>query len=84
MFPESLLLKNVSLEAFQRETCWLATACRDNPPAPGVSAVRVPGQRGLEFKRRALVEGVELYPSILDSLTPFVEKYGLEKPKPIG
>src|SRR5262249_20217447 len=48
------------LAAFRRETGWLAAACRDNPPVPGVDAVRLPGQRGLAIKRKALAEGVAL------------------------
>jgi LDH2 family malate/lactate/ureidoglycolate dehydrogenase len=42
---------------FRRETGWLATACRSALPAPGVDSVRLPGQRGLDRKRRALAEG---------------------------
>jgi LDH2 family malate/lactate/ureidoglycolate dehydrogenase len=67
-------------EAFRRETGWLASACRDCPPAPGVDAVRLPGQRGLERKRQALAEGIALYPGILDALQPFATKFGVPLP----
>lgn len=70
-------------EDFRRETSWLANACRNTPPVPGVDAVRLPGQRGLEVKRRALSTGVELYPGILDSLAPFAKRSGVSVPAPI-
>jgi LDH2 family malate/lactate/ureidoglycolate dehydrogenase len=67
-------------DAFRRETAWTAAACRDNPPAPGVDAVRLPGQRGLERKRRALANGVALYPGIMAALAPFAKKLGIAAP----
>ena len=70
-------------EEFQHQTGWLAAACRDNPPAPGIAAVRLPGQRGLECKREALEHGVELYPTIATALAPFAEKFGIAMPRPL-
>ncbi|MBX9582697.1 MAG: Ldh family oxidoreductase [Gemmataceae bacterium] len=70
-------------DPFVRQTGWLAAACRDCPPAPGVDAVRLPGQRGLERKRRALAEGVPLYPGLLAALVPYSEKLGVAPPRPI-
>jgi LDH2 family malate/lactate/ureidoglycolate dehydrogenase len=67
--------------AFIRETGWIAAACRDNPPAPGVAAVRLPGQQGLARKREALAKGVPLYPGIIDALKPWAEKFGVSLPK---
>ena len=67
---------------FTRQTTWLAEACRACPPVPGVDAVRVPGQRGLELKRRALAEGVPLYPGILDALAPHAGRFGVALPVP--
>ena len=67
-------------DEFRRETGWLATACRNTPPVPGVDAVRLPGERGLANKRRALAEGVALYPGILEALAPFAKKYGVQEP----
>ncbi len=68
--------------AFRRQTTWLAAACRNNPPAPGVERVRLPGEQGLTRKRRAQAEGVPLYPGILDSLRPWAEKLGVRLPEP--
>ncbi len=65
------------VDAFRRETGWLAAACRNTPPVPGVDAVRLPGERGLANKRRALTEGVALYPGILEALAPLAKKYGV-------
>jgi LDH2 family malate/lactate/ureidoglycolate dehydrogenase len=67
---------------FERQTAWLAQACRTTPPRPGFDAVRVPGEQGLERKRHALVEGVVLFPSILPALAPWAEKFGIPLPAP--
>jgi LDH2 family malate/lactate/ureidoglycolate dehydrogenase len=67
---------------FERQTAWLAHACRTTPPRPGVEAVRVPGEHGLARKRRALIEGVPLFPSILPALAPWAEKFGVRPPEP--
>ncbi len=69
-------------DAFKKETSHLAGACRTCPPAPGVDAVRVPGQRGLERKRQALAEGVSLYPGIMPALEPYATKLGVAPPRP--
>lgn len=69
-------------DAFRRETGWLADSCRNSPPVPGVDAVRLPGQRGLERKRRALAEGVALHPGIMESLTPYAKKLNVASPQP--
>src|SRR5262245_59611644 len=68
------------LAAFRRETGWTTAACRASPPVPGVDAVRLPGQRGLERKRRALAEGVVLYPGIMTALVPWAEKMRVTPP----
>ncbi|MFO0796959.1 MAG: Ldh family oxidoreductase [Gemmataceae bacterium] len=62
---------------FRRETGWLAAACRAAAPAPGVAAVRLPGERGLARKRAALANGVELYAGILEALAPHAERLGV-------
>jgi LDH2 family malate/lactate/ureidoglycolate dehydrogenase/serine/threonine protein kinase/tetratricopeptide (TPR) repeat protein len=66
--------------AFERETSWTAAACKNAAPASGVDAVRLPGQRGLERKRQAMNEGVQLYSGIMEALTPFASKFGIELP----
>jgi len=70
-------------DAFTRETGWIAEACRSNPPAPGVSAVRLPGQQALANKRAALADGVPLYPGIMAGLKPWAEKLRVAPPQPM-
>jgi L-lactate dehydrogenase len=67
-------------EAFSRETGWLAEAARANPPLPGKDRVRVPGERGLAWKREQLERGIDLYPTILPALRPWAEKLGVPMP----
>jgi LDH2 family malate/lactate/ureidoglycolate dehydrogenase len=67
---------------FERQTAWLAHACRTTAPRPGVDAVRIPGEQGLARKKRALVEGAALFPSILPALAPWSEKFGVRPPEP--
>ena len=68
---------------FRKQTGWTAAASRASPPAAGKDAVRLPGERGLERKRRALADGVELYPGIMAALVPFAEKLGVASPNPL-
>ena len=55
-------------EAFRRQTQWIAEACRASAPRPGVDRVRLPGEAALARRRRALAEGVQLYPGIMERL----------------
>jgi LDH2 family malate/lactate/ureidoglycolate dehydrogenase len=72
------------LAEFRRQTGWTASACRASPTIPGVDAVRLPGERGLERKRRALAEGVELYPGIMTALAPHAERLCVKMPQVIS
>ncbi len=72
------------IDAYRRETGWLATTCRETPPVPGADAVRLPGDRGLTRKRRALTEGVTLYPGIMAALAPIGEKFGIVPPHAVS
>jgi LDH2 family malate/lactate/ureidoglycolate dehydrogenase len=69
---------------FIRQTSFVAEACRSNPPAPGVRAVRLPGQQGLARKRQALSEGVRLHLGIMEQLDAWTEKLAVAKPAPVG
>jgi LDH2 family malate/lactate/ureidoglycolate dehydrogenase len=69
---------------FLRQTTWTAAACRASPPAPGVEAVRLPGQRGLAHKRQAMAEGLALQPGIMAALTPIAARLQVEPPTPLG
>lgn len=70
-------------EAFVRQTDWLVEACRTNKPAAGVERVRLPGDGAMVRKRKALAEGVELYPGIMDTLGEWAGKLGVAMPKVI-
>ena len=71
--------------AFVRQTGWLARACRENAPRPGVERVRVPGENAMARRRAAYspegAGGVEMYPGIIDALKPFAEKLGVAVPR---
>jgi L-lactate dehydrogenase len=67
--------------AFLRQADWLVNACRANPPRPGMSAVRLPGQRGLALKREQLQLGVELQEDIVPALVPWGVKLNVPLPK---
>jgi LDH2 family malate/lactate/ureidoglycolate dehydrogenase len=69
--------------AFLRQMTWLADACRDTQPRPGVERVRLPGESGLRQREKQLREGVELYPSIIPSLNQWANKLGVELPVPL-
>ena len=70
------------LDAFRRETGWLAQACRDTPALPDRGPVRLPGARGLSLRARQLEDGVRFHPGIVDSLAPWSEKLGIPIPDP--
>ncbi len=65
---------------FARQMDWLGEACRENPPRPGFSTVRMPGDRGLARKREQLLNGVVLHPTIAPALQACAQRYGLEFP----
>jgi LDH2 family malate/lactate/ureidoglycolate dehydrogenase len=69
---------------FVRQTGHIARACRSNPPAPGVTAVRLPGQQGLARKREALRAGVELHPGIIEQLGSRAAKLAVAPPRPVA
>lgn len=67
-------------DEFKRQTAHIAAACRSTPPRPGFERVRLPGETGLKRRTEQLALGVDLYPSILPSLQPSAEKYGVKMP----
>lgn len=66
---------------FKKQTTWLAEACRKNPPAPGFSAVRLPGDNAFSKREKAIHEGVALYPGLMEELIPFAKKYKSDIPE---
>jgi L-lactate dehydrogenase len=70
-------------DAFTRQTEHIADTCRKTPPREGFDRVRLPGESGLRRREKQVREGVELYPSILPALQPWIEKLGVPLPKAI-
>jgi LDH2 family malate/lactate/ureidoglycolate dehydrogenase len=68
------------LDAFTRQTSHVADACRASRPAQAGSAVRTPGEKGIALATRQMESGVELYPSILPSLSSWAIKLGVTEP----
>ena len=65
------------LDAFVRQAGWLADAALSNPPRPGGPPVRLPGARALALREQQRLNGVVLYPGILDALRPWAERLGV-------
>lgn len=70
--------------AFERETGFLARACRAARAAPGADGARMPGDGALARRRAALSDGVALHPSILPALLPVAEELGVAPPKALA
>ncbi len=68
------------LDAFTRQTEWIADYCRKVAPMKGVERVRLPGENGLARRRRQLGEGVTLHPAIMPMLEPWAAKLGVALP----
>lgn len=71
------------LAGFERETGWIAEACRQARPRPGVERVRLPGEAALARKREAEQSGASLYPGIMDSLAARAKSLGIAAPAPL-
>jgi LDH2 family malate/lactate/ureidoglycolate dehydrogenase len=69
---------------FLRQTDWLGEACRSNPPRPGFTEVRMPGDRGLARLKVQLGEGISLHPSIPPMLRDCAQRYGMPLPAPLA
>ncbi|MEO8630767.1 MAG: Ldh family oxidoreductase, partial [Betaproteobacteria bacterium] len=69
------------LDDFKRQMQWLADACRATPPSVAGQSVRMPGERGLAYRAEQLANGVQLYNSIVPTLTPWSKKLGVKLPQ---
>ncbi len=67
-------------DAFIRQMDWLAAQCRNNPPRPGVQAVRLPGDRALSLRRQQLEQGLALHEGIETALRGVATTYQLNFP----
>lgn len=68
-------------EAFLHQTGWLVSACLASPPRDPAHPVRLPGQAAMARRRKALAEGVTLYPTIAPALRTAAQAYGVEVPQ---
>ena len=71
------------LDAFTRETGWVAGAVHASPPGPGGIAPSLPGERGLRRRADQIVHGVALHASIPLALAPRLAAAGLRFPDPL-
>lgn len=72
------------IEAFRRETGFLADFCRSSPVAEGDPAVQMPGEGALRRRAEQMAAGVRLYPGIFESLQERAAELAVEVPSPIG
>lgn len=70
------------IDAFQRETGWLAQACRTTPARNG--PVRLPGERALALRQEKLERGVALHDDVLAALAPLVRDSGVALPAAVA
>jgi len=68
---------------FVRQTAFLAAACRNTPPRPGVDRVRLPGERALALRAQQLRDGVALHESILPALRAWADRLDVALPTPL-
>lgn len=69
---------------YLREADHLVQSCRSAAPDDPAAPVRVPGERAWRRRARALAEGVELYPGVLDALRPWADSLGVAIPQPLA
>ena len=72
------------LDAFRRETAWLAESCRTATPRPGGDPVRMPGARGLALRKSQLQDGVVLHPDTRATLDTCAREARIPFPSPIA
>ena len=68
------------VDAFARQTGWVADACRASAPIDPASPVRLPGERGLARKRAAMAEGLTLNPLVEQAIGKVAAETGVALP----
>lgn len=69
------------LDAFTRQTGWLADLCRASAVPEGAPPVRLPGAAALARKARALAEGLELDEARLSGLRGLAGRLSIDLPR---
>lgn len=72
------------LDAFERQSDFLADACRSATPLPGTDRVRVPGDRAMELRRQALAQGVPISTAAAAGLQAWADRFALPKFEPLA
>ena len=67
-------------QAFLDQMDYLVEQCKQNKPANPDNPVRLPGQRGLAYKREQLEKGVLLHDAIVPALEELIAQSGVEGP----
>jgi L-lactate dehydrogenase len=67
-------------DAYLKQAGWLADACRNATPRPGVNQVTVPGDDSENRRQKQLREGVQLAPNIIEALLPWSETLEVAMP----
>jgi LDH2 family malate/lactate/ureidoglycolate dehydrogenase len=62
----------------------LLEACRRALPDDPAVPVRVPGERAWLRRKRALEEGLEPYPGVMDAMAVWAERLAIPAPQPLG
>jgi L-lactate dehydrogenase len=71
------------LKAFERQLDHVIERCQNSKPVKQEEKVRLPGERGLKHQATSELQGLQLYPSIMPSLTPWAEKLRVEVPQAV-
>ncbi len=72
------------LAAFKRQAATMREMCQRSRVREGAPPVRVPGERAWQRRSEQLLQGVELYPSILRDIQPWADKLGVPAPRPLN
>jgi L-lactate dehydrogenase len=57
--------------------------CHAARPAHTDQTVRLPGERGLQHKAKALAQGLDLHPTIMPALAAWVDRWDITLPPQI-
>src|SRR5262245_2200754 len=79
---EAFLVASGDLRLSANQTCWPAQADMEQKIIAAFSAEGITVKRAHPYDE-ALKHGVQLYPGVLESLTVWAEKFGIDMPAPI-
>ena len=58
----------IGLDDFKQQVSELIDRIKATPPQPGVSEIRIPGERAFRERERALRDGIEIDRAVFDAL----------------